>query len=124
MTPPAGTITRIIEVAASDGSWQWAAELSTGEGRTPVIGRLVGPPNGTAGPIGFVPVPEWQDAAGRPVPTEGGDELEELEEPAAAAPPAETPADPDDPRGIRPSSPTPPAPGTITSAQAPTARGL
>lgn len=58
----------------------------------PAVGVLAGPPNGTEGAIGFVPVPDlYEVAAGVP----------ELEVVLNASAGVEPTTDPNDPRGLR-----------------------
>ncbi len=90
----AGEVIAVPMIVESDGRTRVAAILATSNG--PVAGVLVGPSNGTAGPLAFEPVPElaeplrvqspeWEIAA------RAAEEAEEFIGP-----------DPDDPRGLRP----------------------
>lgn len=85
-----GEIVALTNAVDIDGSYRLAALIATPNG--PQVGVLVAPRNGTAGQLGFEPVPRLAEGMHGTVEYEGL-KVEALAPPAGV--------DPNDPRGIR-----------------------
>jgi hypothetical protein len=88
-----GEIVALTNAVDTDGSFRLAALIATPGG--PQVGVLVAPRNGTAGQLGFEPVPRLAEGM------VGTVEYESLKVERAAVPAG---PDPNDPRGIRSTS--------------------